>query len=127
MRVLAEPVLRLRNANLTQQVRRPRPQRVPGQPQVQADRLHQLETHGQHRVQRVLEDHADPLAAHSLHVFIGKRHQIGAVQHHRALFDIARIVDQPRNGGGDGGLTRSRFADNAQDFPRIDREGHIPQ
>ena len=91
VREALEPGLRLRDADHAQQLRRPRPGLGLGHLPVGDDRLGHLLLDREHRVEarhRVLEDHRDVAAADLAHVRLVHRHEVDAVEQHRAALDV---------------------------------------
>jgi len=92
---------------------------------VNAQCLHQLERNREARVeacQRVLEDHGDVLADEPAPLAVGHLRQVAAGKHHRPCLDAPREVDEAHQRQCRHRLARTRFADHADDFARVDRE-----
>jgi glycine/D-amino acid oxidase-like deaminating enzyme len=92
------------------------------------DRLDQLLAHRVERVergQRVLEDHADPLAAHPAHVFGWEVVDALAIEPDLAAGDAAGGLEQADDGGAGHRLARAGFADDAENFAFVDLEGDV--
>ena len=75
--------------------------------------------------QRVLEDHADALAAYLAHRVGRKIVDARARQADLACADAAGRVDEPDHGRAGHGLSRPGFADDAQDLALGDVEGDV--
>ncbi len=85
--------------------------------EMRADREQRIE-----RRHRILKDHGDARAAPGVHRRLGKREQIGAVEHDLAV--DAREVgrQQADEAGREARLARPRFADHADDAAAPDVE-----
>jgi hypothetical protein len=86
---------------------------------VQAQRFGDLPAHGVQRVEgghRLLEDHADAVAAQLAVVGFGQRGQFVTFEAHRAAH-LRALGQQPHDGQCRDGLAAARFADQAQRLP----------
>jgi hypothetical protein len=93
VRILLDPRLRIGNADHGEQFNRPLFRRGFAQPLVLDQPFHDLHPDRHRRVQgchRVLEDHADLVAAHFLHLFLGKCRQILAFEQNGPFLDSSR-------------------------------------
>ncbi len=91
---------------------------------VQAQRLGHLAADGVHRVQRrhrLLEDHADAVAAHLAHLRIGATDEFLAVEAD-AAGDLGAVGQQAHERHGGDRFAAARFADQAQGFAARQRK-----
>src|SRR5690606_37456539 len=99
-----------------------------GERQMAADRLGELAADGVERVQRgqrVLEHHADALAANLGHLLGRQVVDAPALQMDLAAGDVAGRLDQADDGGAGHRLAGAGLADHAEDFARHDVEGNV--
>src|SRR5689334_20979446 len=91
------------------------------------DGFDQLLAHPVERVearQRILEDHADALAADAPHLLWGQGVDAGAGKPDLAAGDTPRRIDEPDHRGPGDGFTRTRFADHSEHLALGDVERH---
>ena len=94
-------------------------------PGVGLDRLDELLADAEQRVearQRVLEDHADALAAQAPHVLVREVVDALAREPHLAAGDPPRRIDEPDHRRAGDRLAGARFADDAQHLAGRDVE-----
>jgi hypothetical protein len=70
------------------------------------------------RRDRLLEDHADAVAAHVAHLGLRLGQQLLAGEAHRAAHDAPGLVDEPQHRERGHALARARLADEAEDLAR---------
>ena len=70
------------------------------------------------RRHRVLEHHADAVAAHPAHRRLVQREEVAPLEHRAARHDPPRWIDQPHQRVGDGRFAGARFADQPDDLAR---------
>src|SRR6185503_20891646 len=105
------------DADLLQQRYRALPRLGLAQPRVGADRLHDLLTHAIQRIEageRVLEHHADALAAHLAHLLGRQVVDALALEEHFAADDAAGRLEETDDGGAREGFARAGLPDYAQ-------------
>jgi len=71
-----------------------------------------------------LKDHHDLAAAKRSHSSLGAADELLAVELDRASHDAAGFIDETKNGAGSNGFSRSRFADEPQNFTGTEGETH---
>jgi hypothetical protein len=71
---------------------------------------------------RLLEDHADPIAADVAHLLVGHGQQVLTVEHDPATLDAPGLRDQPHDRKTRHGLAAARLADEPHDLAAIDVE-----
>ena len=87
MRIAAEPALRVGNADLGEDLDRPRARRGAGEPAVEEQDFADLLLDGVQRIKRghrLLEHDGNVVAAHAAHVALGERQQIAAFESNAA-------------------------------------------
>ena len=127
VRVVARAVLRAGDANQAQHLDGAGPRLVLLHVGVGLDGLHDLVAHAVDGVERrhgLLEDHRDLVAAHVLHLALGKPQQVLTVKGDRAGCDVARLLQQPHDGKRRHGLARTRLAHDGEYLALLDGEGH---
>ena len=96
---------------------------------MQCDNFRNLTSHRHNRVQRghgILENHRDALAAHFTHLILGKLHEVLPFQDDlTAFYHGRRNRKNPENGAGNGGLTRTGLANEAEGLALSDAEGYV--
>ncbi len=128
VRILVDPPLRRRNADLAEEVERALARLPLAHVLVGADRLRELEAHCIERVergQRVLEDHADLVAADPAHLLVGQVVDALAFKVDAAVGDPAGRLKKPDDRGAGQRLAGTRFADDAKDLAFVDVEGDV--
>ena len=123
-RVLVDAPLGLRNADAPQPFDRLGARRIAAQRRVRLDRLDDLVADPHHRVQagrRLLEDHADPAAAHGAHLRLpAARARRCRSTSHVALRDAAVVGQQAHQRQRGHALAAARFADQREGFAALD-------
>ena len=128
MRIVVDAHLGAGDADLLQQLDRPRPrlggrQRkmgLDGLDELMADRIERIEAG-----QRVLEDGADAGAAHLAHLLVGQIVDAPALEADFAAGNAARRFEQADDGSAGQRLAGARFAHHAQHLARRDVEGDV--
>ncbi len=77
---------------------------------------------GVQRGLRLLEDHADAVAADAAHVVVGELEQVLAVEQHLTRLDAAGLGDEAHDREAGHALAAARFADEAHDLAAVDVE-----
>ena len=125
VRIGIEAASRIRDADHPQELQRPLPRGALLHTAVDLEHLGDLLADVPDRVQRglrLLEDHADPVAADPLHVLVGQLEQIQIVEHHLARLDAARIGHEPHDRQAGHALAAAGLADEAHDLAAVDVE-----
>jgi hypothetical protein len=115
MWIFVKARLRRGNANALEQTNGLGLRRRARQASVIDQRLGNLETDGQHRVEaghRLLEDHGDVVAAHIPHRLFRQRQQIAARELDAALDAAVLVRNQSHDGERGDALARARFTDD---------------
>ena len=126
VRILAKAPARLRDADEVQHLDGAVLRRPPLEAFVQAQRLAQLASDRQHRVEaghRLLEDHADVVAADVAHRALGQRQEIAALEPDRAGDLAGRLGDEAQDRVRGDGLAAAALADDRQRLAFLDLEG----
>ena len=124
---LVDPTARFGHADQVEQFDRPGPGRLLGDVAVGSDRLDDLRTDREHRVQRghrVLEDHRDVVPTHSPHVAIGERQQVSSLEGGPAR-DTGRLGVEAHEGECAHRLARARLADDREHLSGMEFEAHV--
>ncbi len=108
------------SARLRASARRQRQVGLDGLDQLAADRIERIEAG-----QRVLEDGADPRAAHLAHLLVGQLVDAPSFEPDLAGGDAARRLEQADDGIAGQRLAGARFAHHAQDLAGRDVERHV--
>jgi hypothetical protein len=128
VRILPEPALRIGDPDHAQELDRARLCRLPVHPEMDQERLHELQTDREHRVQRghgFLEDHGDLPAPHRAHRFGIERCKIPAGKADATAGDAAGgLRQQPHDGERGDRFAGSGFADQGHDLARMHGEAH---
>ena len=127
VRISRQAPLRIRNADLGQRADRTPAHLRPVGPAVCLHRQLHLGQHRKHRVEgahRVLEHHRDAATTQGPQLAARQADQFLAVQLHRSAGDAPGRIDQPEDRITRDALARAGFADQADDFARIDVERH---
>ena len=126
--VLVRTPLRLGHAHEPEHVHGALPCIAPGQALVANERLRDLATHRDHRIQRchrLLEDHRDLASAHLLHLRLGEVQEVVALEAHRAARDAARGLGEKTHDRERGHrLAAPGLAHHAERLPCFDGVGH---
>jgi hypothetical protein len=126
VRIGGEATLRVGNADERKELEDARSRLIAGHGRVQLDRLHHLVADGCHRIEaghRLLEDHADPGAAHGAHLGDRQGQEIAALELDAAAgLDAAGLGHQPHDGERGHRLAAPGFADQRQRLARRNRE-----
>src|SRR5579883_1121750 len=125
----SQPALRRRNPDLLQKLdRAPAPRRAAEALLVQPERLLELEADGEARVEtrrRLLEDHRHVLAGEPPALARRERQQVLSGEGEAPGAHLPRKADEAHQRQHGDALSRTRFADDAEDFafldPQIDR------
>ena len=126
VRVGVDALLRRRDAHLGQKVDRAPARRLLGQAGVGPDGLDDLVADPVERIetgQRILEDHADPLAPDRAHLFGRQLVDAQARQMDLAAGNAPGRINQPDHGKPGDRFARAGFADHAQHLALGDVEG----
>ena len=127
VRILPHPPPRLRDADQGQHLDRLGLGVLGGEPLVQPQRLADLPADVQHRVERghrLLEDHADLVAADVPHLRLREGQQVLALEADRPGDLARRLRDEPQDGHGGHGLAAAALAHDGQRLAGRDLEGH---
>ena len=81
--------------------------------------------HGVQGGHRVLEDHADPLAADRPHLALRQPEDVGAVEEDLPAGDASVGGQQPHQGEHRDGLARAGLADDPERLARLERERQV--
>src|SRR4051794_4790774 len=117
---------RLRDADEVQHLDGAVLRRAPLDAFMQAQRLAQLAPDRQHRIEaghRLLEDHADVVAADVAHRALGQRQEIAALKPDRAGDLAGRLGDEAQDRVRGDGLAAAALADDRQRLALLDLEG----
>ena len=117
VRVVARPLLRVRDADAVEQLDRDPARVLPGGVLVREHGLGDLVADAVHRVQRrerVLEDHRDVAPADLAQLVGGQREQLGALEDDLAADLGALAVEQAHDREVGDALPRARLADDAE-------------
>ena len=117
MRIVVRAPVRVRDADLGQQVDGPCPRLSVGHRLVGAQLLLDLPADGvdgRQRGHRVLEDHRDLTAANRPHLALREPHQVAAAVEHLALDDRVGVPDQPHHRQHRDRLAGPGLADDAE-------------
>ncbi len=117
MRIFAQPPARLRDADKGEHLDRTRLRRLPVKALMQAQRLAELAADGKHGVKarhRLLEDHADLVAANAAHLALGKFQEVLALEADRACDLCRRFWNEPQNRHGGHGFPTTALADHGK-------------
>jgi hypothetical protein len=128
VRVLVDPLLGQRNANLTEQFDRLGQRLAAGHALVGLERLGDLQADPHHRVEaghRLLEDHRDVIAPDLPQLVVGRRGQLSAVELDGVGRDLAwRHRDQADDRQRSHGLAGAALADDCHRLAAVDPEGY---
>ena len=89
--------------------------------------LHYLLAHRHHGIEaghRVLEDHRHFVAADTLDLRRPHLQHVLTMEHHSALYHLARIGEQVHQRQGQGGLAATALPHDAQHLARLQGEAH---
>ena len=81
--------------------------------------------HGVEGIQRVLEDHADILAADGLHLPAAVRAQVFALEDDLSLDGLVASGQQVHDGVGDRRFAAAGLADDGKDLAAVDGKVHV--
>src|SRR5215470_10251425 len=126
MRVVVDAHLRVRDADLAQQLDRACPSRALVDALVRLDRLDDLlpdPIDGIQRGHRILEDHPELVAAIVLHVGVRDLEQVRSLVEHLALEAGVHSACQPHSRHRGNALARPRLADDPEHLAALEREG----
>ena len=123
-RIVLQPPRRVGNAHGLEQAGGLVTRRIAAHAMVR-QRLGDLRAHRHHRIEaggRLLEDHADPPAAHAAHRRLGQGEQVVPAQRDAAADDTAGVGQQAREGERGHRLAAARLAEEREGFPGVDAE-----
>mmetsp|Transcript_260 Transcript_260/g.402 ORF Transcript_260/g.402 Transcript_260/m.402 type:complete len:233 (+) Transcript_260:238-936(+) len=129
VRIILKPPFRVGNAHKLQQFDRAATRGLLVQPHVLAQRLHQLETDVEHRVEgghRILEHHPDPGAANGAQLVFTDLHQVAVAEQNLALADLGgrhrQQADERHHGDG---FARTGLPHNTEQLPGFQPETDV--
>ena len=126
MRILIEPALRVGDADQPKQFDRARSRLLVIHPELNLQRLGDLQSDGQDRIERghrLLEDHRDVAAADLAHLFVAERQQVAPVEGDAAAGNAPGMRRQkPHDRERRDRLARTGFADDGDDLAAVDVE-----
>src|SRR5215470_3631674 len=125
MRVFARAPARLGDADEVQHLHRALRDGLAAEALVQPQRLGDLAADGEHRIEarhRLLEHHADAVAANVPHGALGERQEIDALEPDLTCDLAGRLRDEPQDGIRRDRLAAATFADDRYGLAALDRE-----
>ena len=128
VRVVVDALLGARDAHLAQHVDGALARLLLRHVLVRADGLHDLLAHAVHRVERrhgLLEDHGHVVAAQLAVLAFGQRHQVLALELHRAAGHVPRLGQKAHDREAGHGLAGARLAHDGQDLAGVHVEAHV--
>ncbi len=129
MRVLARPLLALRDLDHAQHLDRPGQGGGARETLMEPQRLADLRADRQDRIERrhrLLEDHRDLVAAHKPHRLVVETQQVAAAERHGTADDAAGwLRDQAHDGERRHALAAAGFADDGERLAAAQRERHV--
>src|SRR5688500_15136777 len=129
MRVLVQPLLRIRNADQFEEIDRPCSGLILVHAEVKLNRFAQLAGDGEDRIEgghRVLEDHRDLFAADLAHVVVGHLQDVATLEQDLAGRDLARRARNQAHDREPGhAFTAPGLADDAEGLARHDIERDV--
>ncbi len=126
MRILARASARLGDADEAEHLDHALLDALAAESLMQPQGLGDLPADGEDRIEarhRLLEDHADIVAADFAHGALAELEQIAALKTYRAPDLPGRLWHQPQNGVGCNRLSATALADDRHGLAGLDREG----
>jgi len=125
VRVLARAPARLGDADEAEHLHHALLDALAAEPLMQPQGLGDLAADGEDRIEarhRLLEDHADIVAADLAHGALAELEQVPALETYRAPDSAGRLRHQPQNGIGRHRLSATALADDRHRLAGLDRE-----
>ena len=126
--VAPRAILRLRDADLAQQLDDPLPRSAPIHPEMQPQRLRNLGSGGCGRVEhdlRLLKEHRDSAAPDRVQLELRFREHVVGAESYRAARDLESARQQPHQRQRGQALPAPGLADECEHLPGGDRQRHV--
>ena len=128
MRILLEPALAVGDADEPQELERALARLRLAHLEMDEQRLHDLLSDRQDRIERghrLLEDHGDVASAHRAHLVVGEIEQVAPLEQDAARGNAGGVLgQQPHDGERGNRLAAAGFADDGHDLAAVDAVGN---